>query len=132
MGMKNFFVGAKAVILNDADEILLLHSKKGYWELPGGRIDDDETIEQALIRELHEELINIVSIEIREIVHAVRMPFDLKDNLGLVLVFYKVVADFKGDVEVGDEHDDYDWTSLAEATKTVDEYVMGAIAKLSL
>ncbi|MBW7921607.1 MAG: 8-oxo-dGTP diphosphatase MutT [Rubellimicrobium sp.] len=51
-----------AVALIDADGRVLLAQRPegkamaGLWEFPGGKVEDGETPEAALIRELHEEL----------------------------------------------------------------------------
>ncbi|MGE0754097.1 MAG: (deoxy)nucleoside triphosphate pyrophosphohydrolase [Alphaproteobacteria bacterium] len=64
--MKTLLVVAAALI-NDNNEILLAQRPEGKdlagcWEFPGGKVEKDETPEQALVRELKEEL----DIEVNE------------------------------------------------------------------
>ena len=49
-------LAARAVLLNEDNEVALLYvSKKGYHKLPGGGIDEGESIIEGLNRELLEE-----------------------------------------------------------------------------
>lgn len=50
-------VTLKAVILDDRGRILVVKERgRDWWDIPGGGIDHGETIEQALKRELYEEV----------------------------------------------------------------------------
>ncbi|MDN5843008.1 MAG: Nudix family hydrolase [Alcaligenaceae bacterium] len=58
---KPFIRVAAGLILDEAGRLLLGQRPEGkpwsgWWELPGGKIEPGETVEQALVRELDEEL----------------------------------------------------------------------------
>lgn len=48
---------ARAIIIENGNILVMFRNKQGsqYYTLVGGRVDDDETIEQALVREVREE-----------------------------------------------------------------------------
>lgn len=134
MAIKNFNIGVKAVITDEDRLLIVKHRTKGFWDVPGGRIDDDETIEETLRREIGEELPTASDVEIGDILHARRMPgvtFD--DGTGLILIMYRVTAKFpEGEIAVSDEHSEARWATLEEATATGSALlgeIVGALAK---
>lgn len=96
--------------------------------MPGGRIDGDETIEETLRRELLEEVPNIRNIAVHEVLSTFRVPRDIDGDTSLVLIFYKVSADFDGEVQFSFEHSQYKWATADQAAKLVDESCQVAIA----
>lgn len=83
--------GAYAVFVNDKDEIGVVENN-GYYFLPGGGIEKNETESAALIREVREE----TGIEV-EIVRQVgranefQISFDKKSKLNQIDYFYKCI-----------------------------------------
>ena len=55
MTQPKHFVSAAAIVLNDRNEILLIKGPQRGWEMPGGIVEEGESISQAAIRETKEE-----------------------------------------------------------------------------
>ncbi|MDD2376210.1 MAG: NUDIX domain-containing protein [Clostridia bacterium] len=69
-------VGVNPIIINEIGEILLGRrlKKAGYgtYGLPGGHLKNNETIEEATIREIREETSLIVKLEDVEVINVAR------------------------------------------------------------
>jgi 8-oxo-dGTP diphosphatase len=127
MAITIFNVGVKGLIV-DGDKVLIVKSSShGFWEAPGGRVDNNETIQETLIRELQEELPGIENIKIGRLLNAYRLPGMPLGDRGLTLMWYVVHAEFPDDVGLSDEHEQFEWVSFAEALNRVETGTKQAI-----
>lgn len=86
-----FQIGIKAIIRNDENQILLLKNKD-YWDIPGGRMDQGEDIEAALLRELNEEIgvDRVVGKQLWNVARAVKQLSYGNMMTSLMLIVYRV------------------------------------------
>ena len=75
---------------------------KGYWEFPGGKIEEGETPQEALKREIKEEL--TIDIEVDELIDTVE--YDYPDFHLSMDCFYAEIIN--GEIELK-EHDNALW-----------------------
>jgi len=104
------------ILYNDENKIFLMESPKwNAWVIPGGKIEEGETEEEALRREIKEEL----GIEITDIVKVgekIKEPSnDFKDNQ-LTFIFKDFFAKACSiEITPNEEISNYDWFTIEEA-----------------
>jgi 8-oxo-dGTP diphosphatase len=55
MTVPKHVVSAAAIVLNDKNEVLLIKGPRRGWEMPGGQVEEGESLKDAVIRETKEE-----------------------------------------------------------------------------
>ena len=98
------------IILDSKGKILIAQRNLqknfgGMWEFPGGKQEANESPEQALIRELKEEL----SIEV-EVLRSFP-PYDYKDEK-IKISFYPIQCKIVGGTIVNNEHEEVKFISI--------------------
>jgi 8-oxo-dGTP diphosphatase len=111
---KPYIISIYAILRNEKGEFLLLkrsedsHTNPGKWDLPGGKLEREEILEEAIVREVWEETeITIVPGEI-----AGYVTFELPEKKVIAIVYdggYIV-----SDVKLSHEHTEYSWIPLDE------------------
>lgn len=121
-----FQLGIKALITNHAGKYLVLkvdtaHYKvavEPFWDIPGGRIQRGETVEEALMREVTEEIgaQKFESVEPFAMVIAnFRVPLKDGSDVGLILKVLKVRIADESQITLSEEHLELEWVDANTA-----------------
>lgn len=108
---------AVGVLINPEGQFLLTSRPEGkvyagYWEFPGGKLEAGETVDQALRRELQEELGIVIGV-------AHPWKVDMMDYPhALVRLHFCKVFDWQGTFEMR-EHQSMSWQVLPVTTRPV-------------
>lgn len=110
--MKRVLHVAAAVIRDAADRVLITQRPRhahqgGCWEFPGGKVEAGESVEQALQRELEEEL----GIRVAEAEPLIRIPYEYPEHR-VVLDVWQVMR-FEGQAH-GREGQPLRWVAREE------------------
>ena len=104
-------IKVSAAIIHDGGKIFITRKAegafKGFWEFPGGKIEEGESASDAAVREIQEEL--SIQIEIEEKMFTVEYEYP---DFHLVMDCF--LAHIKHGSPVLSEHDESRWVDLGK------------------
>lgn len=119
-------ITTRAVIQNEQGEIALLYSNKfDYHEIPGGAVDEGETLEQGMVRECLEETGCSVEI-IKELgltqgLRPYNNHYQLNDSYGYFVKKFGDIQENDFDEDEIEENFELVWVTLEKAIELFEE-----------
>ncbi len=112
--MKKSVHVATGIVKNHKDEFLIAKRREGThlagrWEFPGGKVEDNEPVLEALLREMHEEL----GIHIKLAIPFCTVNHYYADKDKHVMLDFHMVAEYSGE-PFGKEGQEVCWTPRQE------------------
>lgn len=100
-------------IFRRGDKFLVLKEANEWWEIPGGKVEMGESLDECFAREIEEEL-GWKNIKFSKVVHA----WNLNSQNGTQYIILCVLAE-ASDVEIhlSAEHEEFKWLPIEEVEK---------------
>lgn len=122
-------IAVKGVLVHDARILMIRRCLgarvgAGIWELPGGKLEFGEHLEEALVREIQEETGLNASVD--RLLYAV--DFLTSPTRHVVLLAYLCHAD-SDQVVLSEEHIDYRWADIAQLEQLLDKDILADLKR---
>lgn len=126
-------VGVK-ILIKQHDKYLFLRRSTAFqegaqkWDIPGGRIEPEEALQDALTREVLEE----TGLKLEQIDELLAAQDIFVSNADVYVVRLTYIGEAIGEVAISDEHDDYAWMTAGEALSEphTDPYLREVLEKI--
>ena len=134
----NLQVGVKALIKNSNGEYLFIRRSttlatdisEPSWDIPGGRIEPDEYLLEALRREVQEEIGH--DVQSAPMLIKAQDIFVTAKDLHVVRLTYMLIEDIE-DIILSDEHEEYVWVHESQLeTVNAEPYLAEVLLQLKL
>ena len=103
-----------AIIKKDNLYLIVQRNKHKYlglkWEFPGGKVESGETFEEALLREIEEELSIVINV------YEKIAEEKYKDNKIDIILHYFLCSHKSGNIKLN-EHEDFAWIEKKDFAK---------------
>ena len=103
-----------AIIKKDNLYLIVQRNKHKYlglkWEFPGGKVESGETFEEALLREIEEELSIVINV------YEKIAEEKYKDNKIDIILHYFLCSHKSGTIKLS-EHEDFAWVEKKDFAK---------------
>jgi len=104
------------IVINDNNEVLLIHHNAGHWDFPKGHVEEKETEIQTAIREVKEE--TNIDVEVNEKFRYTTKYSPKEDVMKEVVYFLaKNISDNK-EAQL-EEVSEVKWVNFEEALETI-------------
>ena len=112
----------------EGNKFLLLYRGRNTWDMPRGKMEEDERSLQTAFREVGEETgLSRKDLKMqRNFKEFEKFPYNRgKEKMFKVVIFYLAETD-KDIIKVSDEHDGYAWFSLNDARRHIARFKVRA------
>lgn len=114
---------AYGLIINNRNEILMVFNHEGHWSLPGGRVEANESLIEATIREVFEE--TGFRVEVGNLLAVNEAKF-LKRNQQAVLFTFEVkIIGGTEEIKMPQEILQIEWVNIEQADQRISNYPNG-------